>query len=136
MSLSWTFTDEVTKSYPMIDFHKESQHLAVGTREGAVIMYDLRTAVRLYVLPSHNANVAAVSFAPDGRRLVSVSCDERQAAVWKVGTSVLGMLTPGRPPNQHGANFQKEGPFKTIGFGMTSEGKTYISTSSFGCPFS
>lgn len=34
----------------MVSFHQESQHLAVGTKENVIIIYDLKTATRWHVL--------------------------------------------------------------------------------------
>lgn len=62
----------------------QTQRLAVGTSEGAIIMYDLKTGTRLYVLESHKKRPAACSFSPDGRRLVTVSLEEGVVLVWKV----------------------------------------------------
>lgn len=61
-----------------------TQRLAVGTSEGAIIMYDLKTGTRLYVLEAHKKRPAACSFSPDGRRLVSVGLEEGVVLVWKV----------------------------------------------------
>lgn len=36
--------------YPFVDFNSASQKLALGTPEGASIIYDLRTATRCLVL--------------------------------------------------------------------------------------
>ncbi|KAI9435906.1 hypothetical protein F5148DRAFT_30594 [Russula earlei] len=66
----------VVKTFPSIDFHIVSQRLAVGTGEGAIVMYDLKTATRLYVLECHKQVLVACSFSPDGRRLVTVSLEE------------------------------------------------------------
>ncbi|KAL7423894.1 hypothetical protein Q5752_001479 [Cryptotrichosporon argae] len=66
--------NELVLAYSTIDFHKGTQRLAVGTSEGAVITYDLKTASRLYVLEPHRGRpCAAVGFSPDGRRLVTIS---------------------------------------------------------------
>ena len=35
----------VVQTFPTVDFHMGSQRLAVGTSEGAVVMYDLKTAI-------------------------------------------------------------------------------------------
>jgi WD40 repeat protein len=67
---------ELVKTYPSIAFHGKGQRLAVGTHEGAVVVYDLKTATRLYVLESHHKRASAVSYSPDGRRLVTVSLEE------------------------------------------------------------
>lgn len=97
-----------------------SQRLAVGTQEGAVIMYDLKTAIRLFVLEGHKKPITAVSFSPDGRRLVTLSMEESAALVWKVGTSFMSFFTPGVPPRQGHGGGQ---PFKTFGFNIGGEGE-------------
>ncbi|KAE9411158.1 hypothetical protein BT96DRAFT_982933 [Gymnopus androsaceus JB14] len=66
----------VVKTFPTVDFHMPTQRLAVGTSEGALVMYDLKTAIRLYVLEGHKKRIAACSFSPDGRRLVTLSLEE------------------------------------------------------------
>jgi WD repeat-containing protein 7 len=94
------------------------QRLAVGTEEGAVIMYDVKTATRLYVLEGHKHGITACSFSPDGRRLLSLSLDESVVLVWKVGTSFTSFFTPGVPPRQgHGGSE----PFKRFNFHLTAD---------------
>ena len=97
-----------------------SQRLAVGTSEGSVIMYDLKTATRLYVLEGHKRRTTACSYSPDGRRLVTVSLEESVVLVWKVGTSFSSFFNPGAPPRQgHGGSE----PFKTLSYAAGDEGK-------------
>lgn len=96
-----------------------TQRLAVGTSEGAVVMYDLKTATRLYVLEGHKKRTTACSFSPDGRRLVTLSMDELVVLVWKVGSSFTSFFNPGAPPRQgHGGSE----PFKTFSFNIGDEG--------------
>ena len=97
-----------------------SQKLAVGTSEGAVVMYDLKTATRLYVLEGHRKRTTACSFSPDGRRLATVSVEERVALVWKVGSSFTSFFKPGAPPNQGHGNSQ---PYKTFPFTIVDQGE-------------
>ena len=97
-----------------------TQRLAVGTSEGAIIMFDLKTATRLYVLECHKQRLAACSFSPDGRRLVTVSLDENVVLVWKVGSSFTSFFTPGAPPRQGHGNGE---PFKTWEFNVGDAGK-------------
>jgi WD40 repeat protein len=101
----------VSSSFPTVDFHSGSQRLAVGTGEGALIMYDLKTATRLYVLEGHRRRLSACSFSPDGRRLVTASVDEGTALVWKVGSSFSSFFNPGAPPKQGNGGGE---PFKTL----------------------
>ena len=111
--------------YPTVDFHGGTQRLAVGTSEGAVIMYDLKTAIRLYVLEGHKRRISACSFSPDGRRLLTLSLEESVVLVWKVGSSFSSFFNPGAPPRQgHGGS----DPFKTFPFNVGDEGEPNIAT--------
>lgn len=111
--------DQLVHTYPSVAFNAKVQRLAVGTIEGAVIMYDLKTATRLYVLEAHRKRVVACSFSPDGRRLVSVSLEESVVMVWKVGTSFSNLFNPGGPPHQ---GHSGSDPYKTIPFSAGDEG--------------
>ncbi|KAL0960599.1 hypothetical protein HGRIS_005631 [Hohenbuehelia grisea] len=108
----------VVKTFPTVDFHMGTQRLAVGTSEGAIVMYDLKTAIRLYVLEGHKKRIAACSFSPDGRRLVTLSLEESVVLVWKVGTSFSSFFNPGAPPRQGHGGSQ---PFKTLSFNVGDE---------------
>ncbi|SDA01421.1 BZ3500_MvSof-1268-A1-R1_Chr10-1g02649 [Microbotryum saponariae] len=92
--------NELVRTYPSIDFHGSSQRLAVGTHEGAAIIYDLKTATRMYVLEGHKRAVTAVSWSRDGHRLVTVSLEESKVVVWKVGIGLFSLLMPGAAPRQ------------------------------------
>lgn len=107
-------------SFSTIDFNSGTQKLAVGTHEGAVVMFDLKSASRLYVLEPHRRAVSAVSFSPDGRRLITVSLDEGDVTVWKVGSSISGFFNVGGPPRQGG---EKGEPFKRIEFMRADDGE-------------
>jgi WD40 repeat protein len=100
-----------------------SQRLAVGTNEGAIVMYDLKTATRLFVLEGHFKRLAACSFSPDGRRLVTVSLEESVVRVWKVGSSFSSFFNPGAPPRQGSAG---SSPFKTLSFNVGDEGSSEL----------
>lgn len=99
-----------------------TQRLAVGTNEGAVIMYDLKTAIRLYVLEGHKKPITALSFSPDGRRLVTMSLKESVVLAWKVGSSFASFFNPGAPPRQGHGGSQ---PFKTLNFNIGAEGEVH-----------
>ncbi|KAG6860615.1 hypothetical protein C0995_009369 [Termitomyces sp. Mi166 len=105
----------VVKTFPAVDFYMGTQRLAVGGTDGAVVMYDLKTAIRLYVLEGHKKAISACSFSPDGRRLLTLSIEESVALVWKVGSSFASFFNPGAPPRQGRGNSQ---PFKTISFNV------------------
>ena len=95
-----------------------SQKLAVGTSEGAIVMYDLKTGTRLYVLEGHKTRPSSISFSPDGRRLVTTALDEGVVLVWKVGTSLTSFFYPGAPPRQGHAGSE---PFKSIAYNVGDE---------------
>ncbi|KAJ4498276.1 hypothetical protein C8R41DRAFT_877942 [Lentinula lateritia] len=113
----------VVKTFPTVDFHMPSQRLAVGTSEGAMVMYDLKTAIRLYVLEGHKKSISACSFSPDGRRLVSLSLEESVVLVWKVGTSIVSFFNPGAPPRQGHSGTE---PFKTLSFNVGDAGNMSV----------
>jgi WD40 repeat protein len=94
----------------------------VGTHEGACIVYDLKTATRLYVLESHQHPITALSWAPDGRRLVTMSLDESKLVVWKVGVGIFSMFTTGAAPRQGSLGTGAATPFKTLDFNVGDEG--------------
>jgi hypothetical protein len=41
---------ELVRTYPHVSFHHASQKIAVGTAEGVVIVYDLKTATKVQLL--------------------------------------------------------------------------------------
>lgn len=115
-----TLTFTPLDSFPTVDFHSPSQRLAVGTAEGAFIMYDLKSATQLYVLEGHTHRPTACAFSPDGRRLVTVSLEEGVVRVWKVGASLASaLLHPGRPPRQGDMGSRS---YKTFPFNVGDEG--------------
>lgn len=108
---------ELVKAYGTITFHRPSQRLAVATHEGAIVLYDLRSATRLFVLEGGHSgwSIDAISFSPhDGRRLISVSWSEGKLLAWKVGTSVVGWFKPGVMPRQGGNEAKGEVAYKTL----------------------
>ncbi|CAE6464175.1 unnamed protein product [Rhizoctonia solani] len=109
---------EVVRIYPSVDFHNATQKLAVGTPEGAVIVYDLKTATRLYVLEGHSRRLTVLSFSPDGRRLATASLEESVVMVWKVGASFTSWFAPGVPPRQGHGHGE---PFKRLDFNVGDE---------------
>lgn len=87
-----------------------------------MLMYDLKTASRLYVLEGHKKRLDACTFSPDGRRLVTLCLDDGVVMVWKVGASFSNLFTlPGAPPRQGGASGSD--PFKTFPITMPPASK-------------
>ncbi|CAG8449148.1 16598_t:CDS:10 [Acaulospora morrowiae] len=84
---------DLVRTFPSISFHGGSQKLAVGTLEGASIVYDLRTATRCHILEGHTKSVTAVTFSNDGRIIVSCSLEEGTVRVWNPNPGFLDMIT-------------------------------------------
>jgi len=110
--------NELVSIFPTIDFCQSTQRLALGTPEGTVIMYDLKTATRLYLLDTKSDQVAGIAFSPDGRRLVTASLKSRKLTVWKVGSSFSSIFTVGGLPRQGGGHGD---PFRVIDFALDEE---------------
>ncbi|GAA5960639.1 hypothetical protein JCM3765_005885 [Sporobolomyces pararoseus] len=101
--------NELVRTFPSIDFHGKSQRLAVGTQEGSAIVYDLKTATRLYVLEGHRRPITAVSWSLDGHRLATISLDENKVCIWKTGMGILSLI--GAPTQRAGSPPFKEWDF-------------------------
>ncbi|KAF9196064.1 hypothetical protein BGZ50_002321 [Haplosporangium sp. Z 11] len=86
---------DLVQSFPQLDFHVGSQKLAVGTLEGAIVVYDLHTATRWQILEGHSKTVSAVSFSRDGKTIVSCSVKERRVRFWQPSPGFFGMLIGG-----------------------------------------
>lgn len=84
-----------------------------------MVMYDLKTATRLYVLEGHKKRTTACAFSPDGRRLVTLSLEECTVLVWKIGSSFTSFFMPGAPPRQGHSGSE---PYKTYNFNIGDEG--------------
>ena len=59
-----------------------------------MVLYDVKTATRLYVLDGHERPVTACSFSPDGRRFLSMSLDDECVLIWRLSTGLLDLLVP------------------------------------------
>lgn len=96
--------------YPSVDFSSSAQKLAVGTLEGASVVYDLRTATRSVVLEGHVGPVSVLAFSPDAKLIATCSLVDQSVRVWYTNMSLFGMLTSslsqglGSNHNAHTAN--------------------------------
>jgi len=52
--------------------------------DNSIIIYDLRTAVKLKTLEGHNAPVSCLAFSSSGKYLASFSYKEGSLRIWKV----------------------------------------------------
>ncbi|KOO35531.1 wd40 repeat-containing protein [Chrysochromulina tobinii] len=83
---STTALRELVKRYPMMAFHQGTQRLAVGTIEGVVILYDMRTATKWRILQGHEHAVTCLAFSAAGDLVASVSTEERTLRWWLAGS--------------------------------------------------
>lgn len=77
----------LVKMFPMVDFHHESQRLAVGTHEGPIAIYDMRTAMKWKILEGHQGNITCLAFDSKGNMLASYSAVDRTLQLWKVSST-------------------------------------------------
>ncbi|TDH71943.1 hypothetical protein CCR75_003410 [Bremia lactucae] len=84
----------LVRRFPMVDFHQETQRLALGTMDAVIVIYDLRTATKWRVLDGHGSAVSAVRFRLDGQVLVSYAARDGSVRWWNSGNAGLfgGML--------------------------------------------
>lgn len=94
LSLSTRCLHSLVRRFPMVDFHQETQRLALGTMEAVIVIYDLRTATKWRVLDGHGSAVSAVRFRLDGQVLVSYAARDGSVRWWNSGNAGLfgGML--------------------------------------------
>mmetsp|Transcript_27528 Transcript_27528/g.37377 ORF Transcript_27528/g.37377 Transcript_27528/m.37377 type:complete len:111 (-) Transcript_27528:265-597(-) len=71
--------------FPMVAFHHDSQRLAVGTHDGPIGIYDVRTSAKWKILEGHTKNVTALAFDSKGNWLASYSSGDCTMKLWKIG---------------------------------------------------
>jgi len=87
-----TLVHDLVRRYPMIAFHQLSQRLAVGTRDGSILIYDLISATRWFTLEGHKHEVSAVSFENEGNFLASYSIQDAAVKIWRASAGFFGIL--------------------------------------------
>eukprot|EP01071_Lankesteria_metandrocarpae_P008372 Lankesteria_metandrocarpae@DN4946_c1_g2_i3.p1 len=85
---------QLVKVFPMVTFHQLTQRFAVGTTDGFIVLYDLRTAAKWRVLKTEPATrggrvsgVTAVAFSEDGLYLGSYSAEDCVFRHWQCSGS-------------------------------------------------
>lgn len=88
---------QLVQTFPMVAFHQTSQKFAVGTGDGLVVIYDLRTATKWRILEGHSGAIAALAFSKDGSKLGSYSSQDGSVRMWQCSTQGLlgGLLGSG-----------------------------------------
>ena len=89
LSASTSALRELVKRYPMMAFNQGTQRLAVGTVDGVVLIYDLRTATKWRILQGHEAAISALAFSPGGESVASISALDGTLRWWQAGSSGL-----------------------------------------------
>ena len=77
----------MVQMFPMVSFHGTTQRLAVGTCEGPIGIYDVRTSAKIEIFEGHVGNVTCLAFDIKGKWLASYSSQDLTLKLWKVGDS-------------------------------------------------
>jgi len=80
---------------PVQSFHQVShclptRRIAVGTKNGSMVMYELR-ANRVQNIPAHQSPITALAFNPDGKHLATYSANENKLSFWQTSTGMFGL---------------------------------------------
>jgi WD40 repeat protein len=90
-----------------VAFSPDSTRLAIGTDVGTYV-FNTANGAKLLVLNGHAREVAAVSFSPDGSRIVTGSGD-RTAKVWDAKSGALLLTLKGHTGPVTSAKFSPDG---------------------------
>lgn len=52
----------MVQMFPMVSFHSTSQRLAVGTVEGPIGIYDVRTSAKIEIFEGHTGAISSLAF--------------------------------------------------------------------------
>ena len=84
----------LNKEYPMTAFHQGKQKFAVGTTQGQVYIYDIRTGTKWRILDGHTGAISAIGFDVSGKHLCSYSATDCTVRVWHItGGGMAGVVT-------------------------------------------
>lgn len=53
---------QMVQKFPMISFHSATQRLAVGTVEGPIGIYDVRTSAKIEIFEGHIGSITCLAF--------------------------------------------------------------------------
>ncbi|XP_060844141.1 WD repeat-containing protein 7 isoform X2 [Rhopalosiphum padi] len=67
-----------------------SRRIAVGTKNGSIALYELRSS-KCQTINAHTAAICACAFSPDGKFLVSYSAAENKLSFWQTSTGMFGL---------------------------------------------
>ncbi|EGC34256.1 hypothetical protein DICPUDRAFT_153569 [Dictyostelium purpureum] len=80
----------MVNKYPMVSFHHDTQRLVLGTLDGLVVIYDLKTATRWHRFESFKSLITAVTFNENGKMLACYSSKENEIKIWQANTNFFG----------------------------------------------
>lgn len=117
---------DLVKTYPSVDFSSSAQKLAIGTLEGASVIYDIRTTTRSIVLEGHTGPVIALAFSPDAKLIATCSLFDQSVRIWHTNMSLFGMLTSSltSASNQNKDSSGTHKPDKTFTFALPNNSLT------------
>jgi WD40 repeat protein len=79
----------------MTSFHQGKQKFAIGSTQGQVIVFDIRSATKWRILDGHTGAISAVGFDQTGKYLCSYSATDCTVRVWHItGGGVTGVSGP------------------------------------------
>jgi WD40 repeat protein len=78
-------------------FSPDGKTLATGSIDGTVRLWDVASGSELAKLEGHRFQIIAISFSPDGKRLISASDEEGLFLIWDVAAK---SIADGRPVGQ------------------------------------
>jgi hypothetical protein len=91
-------TTEVFKSmnklFPMTAFHQNRQKFAIGSTQGQVFVYDIRSATKWRVLDGHTGAISAVGFDPSGKHICTYSATDCTVRVWFLASGGVASAGP------------------------------------------
>nr|XP_018905616.1 PREDICTED: WD repeat-containing protein 7 isoform X1 [Bemisia tabaci] len=67
-----------------------TRRIAVGAKNGAIALYELRSS-KCQMIAAHGAAISALAFSPDGKFLVSYSSGENRLSFWQTSTGMFGL---------------------------------------------
>ncbi|XP_077994081.1 WD repeat-containing protein 7-like isoform X2 [Glandiceps talaboti] len=77
--------------FNMVSYCPNSRRVAVGARNGALALYDQRTA-KCQMISGHQNAVTALCFSQDGKYLASYSYGDKKLCFWQTGSTLFGSI--------------------------------------------
>ncbi|XP_014203336.1 WD repeat-containing protein 7 isoform X3 [Copidosoma floridanum] len=78
--------------FNQVSHHPATRRIAVGSRTGHIALYELRGTVKCQSIIAHQVPVTALAFSPEGKYLVSYSCNENKLCFWQqISSGMFGL---------------------------------------------